>query len=295
MSGISTDAFSNLGNDVIFVKAGSADFPVGYFPMDGDVATKTPNSFPDTPMHFDTEFTYTGGILVLTFGSTGFPFPAQYELFHDLVEGSGASLMNAVISQRTLPPIRFYQASQPSSGGQDPHFHGFNNEAFDLIHDEHLEGKMLSLFCDRDMHAQAVLAFDEDDLLFIVRMHVIAYDVAFTYDMFEGLVIDSKYERGFDAKTNRTVITPNEHLKIAVESRKLVIKAGVNHLNIMINTSPEIEHDYLDFEIRSKIHTAHGLVGRTLGNKISDQQFARYEKFVRPETEDTMFNSECPR
>eukprot|EP00999_Lentomonas_sp_LEN2_P000714 NODE_1710_length_761_cov_19.274448_g1661_i0.p1 GENE.NODE_1710_length_761_cov_19.274448_g1661_i0~~NODE_1710_length_761_cov_19.274448_g1661_i0.p1 ORF type:complete len:135 (+),score=17.94 NODE_1710_length_761_cov_19.274448_g1661_i0:276-680(+) len=108
-------------------------------------------------------------------------FALDVEEFHTLgvsdfiVTASDGKATTTYTLSFVEPPVPENSAT-PSpfsgSGGQDPHFHGFHHEQLDLIHDETLEGAVLSLFCDDVVHLKAVLGFNEEELLFIVQFHL---------------------------------------------------------------------------------------------------------------------------
>jgi len=164
--------------------------------------------------------------------------------------------------------LHCFMYTPKSSGGEDPHFNGFNGERLDIVHDAASTNKVFTLFCSEKVTLNALFSSTVDDRLYMTEMYVLSGDDKITIALGESPISGERMEldRGYiiyRAQKKQSVVV-SENVRIVVTE---AVEDEVSFLNVDMHVVPGADVP------------ATGIIGRTLNFKLSDAEFANYKKF----------------
>jgi len=155
-----------------------------------------------------------------------------------------------------------------SSGGEDPHFNGFNGERLDIVHDADSTNKIFTLFCSESMTVNALFSSTVDDRLYMTEIYVLSGEDKLTVALGQSPITGERMEldHGY------VVYRPQKKQTLAVsESVRVVITEAVEDDVTFLNVDVNVLHGLSV--------SATGILGRTLNFKLTDAEFANYKQF----------------
>eukprot|EP00999_Lentomonas_sp_LEN2_P002591 NODE_472_length_1461_cov_97.821589_g439_i0.p1 GENE.NODE_472_length_1461_cov_97.821589_g439_i0~~NODE_472_length_1461_cov_97.821589_g439_i0.p1 ORF type:complete len:463 (+),score=81.96 NODE_472_length_1461_cov_97.821589_g439_i0:88-1389(+) len=193
-------------------------------------------------------------------------------------EAATSALTATTVENTVTPPTQV-----TSSGGQDPHFHGFHGESLDLVHDDKLSGSYVALFCHRRYSVFAELSATPDELLFMTRVVIVVNHLVATVaveDLFPSFSPFTPNSIRIDElNRERFMLSESSHIEYNPDHKRVNAEM-YDGLRVVILLADEDRFPYLDVSFIGPQTRASGLLGQTMKRKVPQTQFEDFKRFV---------------
>jgi len=172
------------------------------------------------------------------------------------------------------------------SGDGDPHFTGFHGEHMDVVHDSASADRLCNLFCAPDASVNVYFAETVSSILFMSQAHMQFGDERVSFEAVGGFAMTLNGET--TALRAGQVLTSGK-LRVEAKSDKFMVVTYNSDVQVNVKAATYTEDaqvddvPYLYVSISAKADAfpiVDGLLGQTLHQQVSDEEFAQFQKFV---------------
>lgn len=199
-------------------------------------------------------------------------------------------------------PCWYLQQSCPenypmtATGDGDPHFSGFHLEKMDIIHDSESAERLITLFCTPDVSINVYLAETVSGLLFMSQAFIQLGGQSIVVDV-DGLSVFLNDELlSLSVGEHHSIDTVEISRKEQADNGLVVIKLAKD---LQVNVKAGIYKDaaeesaipYLFVGLEAlpvSFPLVSGLLGQTLHEKLSDEQFNQFKRFFLEKDADSL-------
>ena len=172
-----------------------------------------------------------------------------------------------------------------STGGghTDPHFYGFNGEMMEVKRDENAANQLFHIYCSPSVTVTTLFYEYSDKLLFMTRFWVKLGGTLFTLNLStKPKMLSSGYEGPIFNEENGRLRIEIDGGHLEWDDNMLRVVYGYLKINfsskLYNNNSPYMNIDIIASDKPTETKVT-GIVGRTLFNKLSNEEFQQYHQF----------------
>lgn len=174
------------------------------------------------------------------------------------------------------------EITKSGSGSGDPHFFGFNGEKMEVKKDDNAANQIYHLYCSESVTISTLFYEYPDKLLFMTRFWVRLGETMFTLNLSPVPKIVTSHEPAvFVPELGRFRIEiPDGHLEWDDSKLRVVYKyLRINFSNhIYLNGDAYMNIDFSGVQAPTETNI-NGIIGRTVYNRLTNEEFAQYEQF----------------